>query len=151
MKYKTILSKRNYKAGYVVIKGIVDGSAWEMDDYEMNHAETPDGHYIGPSKFAYRLCKTWGIKPELMTPTSNVCSIGFCEKDQKWFGWSHRAMFGFDIGAVAEQGDIVTQSGWTDEYLALHPEADDRLPVGYTATNLDEAKTMAIAFASSVS
>lgn len=151
MNYKTELSRRNFKAGYVIVKGIVDGSEFGMDDYEMSHAETPEGHYIGQSKDAHYLCKKRGIKPELRTPTSKTCSIGFCEKDQKWFGWSHRAICGFGIGDIVEEGDCAATSGWTDDYLAEHPEADVSLPVGFKAKTLDDAKRMAIAFAESVS
>jgi len=30
--------------------------------------------------------------------TKTVGSTGFSEKDQKWYGWSHRAIFGFKVG-----------------------------------------------------
>ncbi len=151
MKYKKELSRRNYKAGYVLVKGIVDGDEWGMDDYEMTHAETPSGDYIGNSKDAHFLCKTKGIRPEKRTPKSNVCSIGFCEGEQKWFGWSHRAIFGFGVGDVVKDGDCCATSGWTEEYLAEHPEEDVSLPIGFKAANLDDAKRMAVAFAESVS
>jgi hypothetical protein len=39
-----------------------------------------------------------GIKPELADTDHSVCSIGFCERDQKWYGWSHRGICGFGIG-----------------------------------------------------
>ena len=54
---------------------------------------------------------------------------------------------GYDVVA---DGDLTTSSGYVDEYIAEHPEADLSLPVGYTATNLDKAKRMAIAFADAV-
>lgn len=34
-----------------------------------------------------------------------VCCIGFNPKEQKWYGWSHRAMFGFGIGSKCSKGD----------------------------------------------
>jgi hypothetical protein len=71
----------------------------------MKSAYTPDGAYLGDSVWAYRLCKVRGIKPELRTPHSNVCSIGFCEREQKWYGWSHRAMWGFGVGDSVKKGD----------------------------------------------
>ena len=46
---------------------------------------------------------------------------------------------------------ICASPGWTEEYLAEHPEADTSLPVGFKAKNLNGAKRMAIAFAESVS
>ena len=36
---------------------------------------------------------------------SPTCSIGWSEKDQKWYGWSHRAIFGFTIGSKVKKGD----------------------------------------------
>lgn len=36
------------------------------------------------------------VKKYGLTQVSN--STGFSEKDQKWYGWSHRAICGFKIG-----------------------------------------------------
>lgn len=105
MKYKTEISRRNYKAGYVVIKGIQDGKEYDMEDFEMSHAETPAGDYIGNSKDAYRICKKMGIRPETRTDQSRTCSIGWCDKEQKWYGWSHRAIYGFGVGSEVKPGD----------------------------------------------
>lgn len=117
----------------------------------MKSAYTPEGWYIGNPKNAHYLVKKRGIKPELINPEANVCSIGFCEKEQKWFGWSHRAIYGFGIGNEVKEGDCCATSGWTDEYLAEHPEEDTSLPVGFTAHDLEDAKRMAVAFAEGVS
>ena len=32
-------------------------------------------------------------------------SLGFSEKEQKWYGWSHRAIYGFGIGSKTTKGD----------------------------------------------
>ena len=82
---------------------------------------------------------------------SNVACIGFSSSEQKWYGWSHRAIYGFGIGYIAKEGDSCTTSGWTDEYLEEHPEADLRVPVGFEVKTLADAKRCAIAFAESVS
>ena len=47
------------------------------------------GHYIGTAKNAYFLCHQMAIKPEVYRDENNTCSIGFCKKEQKWYGWSH--------------------------------------------------------------
>jgi len=114
-------------------------------------AYTPEGYYIGDKRTAYFLCSKKGIKPELIDPSHKVCSIGFCPSEQKWYGWSHRAIFGFGIGDVVKEGDCTTTSGWIDEYLEEHPEKDLSLPVGFEAKTLEDCKRMAIAFADSVS
>ena len=42
-----------------------------------------------------------------LTQVSNC--VGFCEKDQKWYGWSHRAVVGFKLG------DKVFETGFGDD------------------------------------
>jgi len=116
----------------------------------MKSAYNSVGDYIGRSKNAYRLCNKRGIRPEKANPDDSVCSIGFCEKEQKWYGWSHRAIYGFGIGSIAKEGDCVTTPGSIDEYIEGHPEADFTVPVGFEAKTLGDAKRMAIAFADSV-
>lgn len=37
--------------------------------------------------------------------TGKPCNIGFCEKEQKWYGWSHRAICGFGVGSKISKGD----------------------------------------------
>ena len=88
----------------------------EMATVEMPYDEavTLDGLYIGSPENAKYICDERGIKPELASPNNRVCSIGFCEKEQKWFGWSHRAIYGFGIGSTIKKGD----SG----YIADTPE-----------------------------
>ena len=31
--------------------------------------------------------------------------VGFSPKDNKWYGWSHRAIYGFEIGSTCERGN----------------------------------------------
>ena len=60
-------------------------------------------------------------------------SIGFSEKEQKWYGWSHRAIYGFGIGSKVKKGDC----GYKGK--------------AWTAKTLDDAKQMAKDFADAVS
>lgn len=151
-----VLSVRHYRAGmlggYNVEERLVSGVPYGNPDFKMKVALTVTaGDYIGNPKFAYRLCKSRGIIPEKASPDHNVCSIGFCPTNNKWYGWSHRAIYGFGIGDVVKEGDCTASSGFTDEYLQEHPEEGKALPIGFTAQTLDDAKKMAIAFAESVS
>ena len=148
---KKVLKIRRYKVGYEVRTELIDGSDSGGDDFEMKSAYTPSGDYIGTSVWAYRLCKKRSIKPKKAKASHNVCSIGFCEKEQKWYGWSHRAICGFGVGDVVKEGDCCASSGWTDEYLEQHPEEDKSLPVGFRAETSMDAWRMAVAFAASVS
>ena len=168
---KVVLSTRKYKAGYEVreelcrtefeavpLSGEVDEGMQELidcintpPDVIVKSAYTPSGDYIGNSRDARYLIVKRGIRPEKRTPTSRVCSIGWCEKEQKWYGWSHRAIFGFGVGDVVKEGDCTASSGYTDAYLEKHPEDDTSLRVGFVAKDLVDAKIMAMAFAESVS
>ncbi len=95
---------RRYKAGYEIRDELVDDSEYGGTGFVMKSAYNPSGDYIGESKWGYRLCKKFGIAPEKITADSNICSIGFCEKEQKWYGWSHRALFGFGVGSECKKG-----------------------------------------------
>lgn len=102
---KKVLKVRRYKAGYEIREELRDGSDWGVEDFTIKAAYTSSGDYIGNPKRAYWLCKKCGIAPEKISSDSNICSIGFCEKDQKWAGWSHRAMYMFGIGSKTKKGD----------------------------------------------
>ncbi len=101
-------------------------------------AYTVDDKFIGTPDELEMFTKK-GIVPELASPDHSVCSIGFNEKEQKWYGWSHRARYGFGIGDKVEEGDCCNTAS-----------PDVALPVGFVAKTLDDAKKMAIAFAESV-
>ncbi|MEM6493024.1 MAG: hypothetical protein AAF650_01470 [Pseudomonadota bacterium] len=93
------------------------------------------GDYIGNSETAKWLCDQRGIAPELISPSHSVCSIGFCDEEQKWYGWSHRAIFGFGIGSIVSKGDcayvpdnpeelIEEHANWLDGRNAEHRRAE---------------------------
>lgn len=145
VKSKRIYKKRGYVSAKVFWGGVEMHSAYSW----------PDLYYIGNSVNAYRLWKKFGIiefypaskyeqiKPlskkektknmlvtgsELPLKNSPVCSIGWSERDKKWYGWSHRAIYGFTVGSKVEKGDCgYMPSGkqdtideaisfWSDEY-----------------------------------
>lgn len=145
---KTTLSSTQDPRGFEVRLERIELPENPAVDIESTY--TPEGWYIGDLDTAVKLTDL-GIKPELSRPNNQVCSIGFCDRSQKWYGWSHRAICGFGIGDVAEVGDAVTESGWIEEYLEEHPELDTKLPVGFVAHTLEDCRKMAIAFADSVS
>lgn len=144
-----VLWRRHFKAGYELRGQLVTNGGEQP--IVLTSAYNPQGDYIGTARDAHYLCVKRGIAPILRTPHSNTCSIGFCSRDGKWYGWSHRAIFGFKPGDQVREGDCANESGWTDDYLKDHPDADVSLPVGFTAVNFEDAKMMAEAFAESVS
>jgi hypothetical protein len=59
--------------------------------------------------------------------------LGFSEKEQKWYGWSHRAIYGFGVGTKIKKGDVVYDGK------------------EYTIKNLKQAKEVAKKFSNEVS
>lgn len=149
-----VVKRRKYKVGYQVFDLKVP-----MEDYggegflNMKRAYTHDGYYIGRPKEAYFFYRKRGLvdlqpsinrltySPQEDNDRQRVVSIGFHPQEQKWYGWSHRAICGFQIG------DKLFDEWWdkaTDQTLfTQHGEQ--------TITNLDEAKLAASRFAHSVS
>ncbi len=149
-----LLKVRKYKVGYYakVEEFSGDDATWENGKTTViTSAYTPDGLYIGTTRLANMLYKHYGIEPELRQPNHSVCTIGFSERNRQWYGWSHKAFCGFQIGDEVVSGDITNQTGWTEKYLKKHPEADKSLPMGFKAKTLEDCKLMAIAFADTVS
>jgi hypothetical protein len=77
------------------------------------HGDTPredyvskvDGSYVGLVGFSEKekdsIIQFW-IDHEvtlLQGAGCKVARIGFSEREQKWYGWSHRAIFGFGVGS----------------------------------------------------
>lgn len=44
--------------------------------------------------------------------------LGFNPKEQKWYGWSHRAIYGFGIGSKVKQGDAGYSPSNESEFLS---------------------------------
>ncbi len=152
MTVREIRKRRNYKVGYYTQEEFFDGSDYGSDGFWTRLAYTPGGQYLGDKQMAHFLCAKKGIDTfEKRTSTSTICSIGFNSEEQRWYGWSHRAIGGYGIGDVVGEDDGAMQSGWTEEHLAEHPEEDTSLPVGFVVETLEDAKKAAKAFAESVS
>lgn len=127
-----VFSTRTYKAGYVVRDELVQVIGNDPTNKETTlrakRAYTLNGEYIGESTWAKKLYRDMGITPQYYAKNKNICSIGFCEKEQKWYGWSHRALYGFGIGSEVVKGDCA-----------------------YCATNLQEEIESAVRFWEDVS
>lgn len=123
----------------------------ELPDFNY-YVSNVDGGYIGTDRDYEFFVRDKGlILIQKTEPTDNTCSIGYQPEENKWYGWSHRAIQGFTIGDVVEEGDLTSTSGFVEEYRVQHPDEDKSLPVGYKAQDLNGAKRMAIAFAQAVS
>jgi hypothetical protein len=79
--------------------------------------------------------KDWmGIEGKPLGKDSTVHSYGKAEADGKWYGWSHRAIYGFGVGDVVKPDTIGNSTGKE-----------------FTIKTDDQAKEVAIAFAKDVS
>lgn len=78
-----------------------------------------------------------GIVPEKIDSTHSVESIGWSEKESRYYGWSHRAIYGFKIGDKSGPGKVGYQTlkdkGWPT-----------------VAKTKEDCKKMAIAFAEEI-
>lgn len=121
-----------------------------MSDW-VNYVSSYDYGYIGTEE-TYDFLRAKGIiMIQKAEPQDNTASIGYSPIENKWYGWSHRAMYGFTIGDVVKKGDLTATSGLIEEYRIQHPDEDMSLPVGFKAETMKDAKRMAIAFANAVS
>jgi len=106
MKSEILFIQRCPAHGYMIKTELVENPDPSGDPLKMRNAYNLSGAYIGDRKTAELLCEERGIIPETISSDHSVCSIGFCEKEQKWYGWSHRAIFGFGIGSSVKRGDL---------------------------------------------
>ena len=172
-----------YKSGkfYDVVTEMVPKDEYgSPEDMPITYALSKSGGYIGDSKTAYRLVHKFGIE-HFENPDCKTCCVGYSPKSKKWYGWSHRAIYGFKVGSTVKKGSCAYEPSNKEEFVesiktfwgntgkekfeivengvnviteALsHIEAYP-LKWGrgeWTATTSQEAKEMAKAFASSVS
>lgn len=124
------------------------GNDWSMTSCYSKQ----DGSYIGEPDDAWAYLFNLGIETFYKAePNDKVASIGFNPVEEKWYGWSHRALYGFGIGHITEEGNCETTSGYIEEYIKEHPEELDKLiPAGFKCETLNDCKKVAIAFANSV-
>lgn len=75
-----------------------------------------------------------GITEEIQSVEGDVAQIGYSPSENKWYGWSHRAVFGFTIGSECKKGHIhyfpnnevdwieAEIQFWSDEYKKVTTE-----------------------------
>lgn len=80
-----------------------------------------------------------GIVGQKADSNHSVHSIGYSEKEGKWYGWSHRAIVGFGIG------DKIFEPDFGDDKTPFVKHGKE------TIKNMEDAKKSAIAFARYVS
>ena len=97
-----VLFEKRFRVGFMIRHEIIDDREWGGNgNLLMKSAFNEVGDYIGDTRMAHRLCVKMGIRPERRGATSNCCTIGMSEHDGKWYGWSHRAICGFQTKRAA--------------------------------------------------
>lgn len=98
-----------------------------------------DVSYIGIRKDA-EWFEEKGINP-IALPGNQTATIGFCEKEQKWYAWSHRAMFGFGLGHTVSKGDIgfcpSNMEDWIQERVNFWRDEDNKDSFRYFVIGVD--------------
>ncbi len=74
------------------------------ETYTVESILNKGGDYAGAADSARRFFDKHAIAPEMRTENSGVCTIGWSERDQKYYGWSHRAFHGYAIGDRSSDG-----------------------------------------------
>jgi hypothetical protein len=156
----TEIGNREIFDGYSVARELVTYYGKDdrlLEQFEMKSAFADSGCYLGDSEIAKLIVVKFGIVPESRSGKSegDVCNIGWCEKEQKWYGWSHRAMYGFGIGTKVKKGDVgflpateadVPKDEYADWVLAGKPLGRGE----WEAKTLEDAKEMACQFAKDI-
>ena len=150
---KTVKTLR-YALGYEVRTEIIDNIGYMGRPFKKNRnksgrfmtmrsAYTPKGDYLGDPRHARYIFKRGITRCEKTKPDHCVCSIGFNPTEQKWYGWSHRAICGFG------KGDRIYNERWKKQRAdgkTPHVKHGDRV-----IKTMAHAKLAASRFACSVS
>ncbi len=113
MKVKDYLNKVAYISDMKIFDEICKVYKSKFDDSYMTH--------VG-MEYTIKHLATFEITEEL------THGVGFSLKDGKWYGWSHRAIYGFKVGSACNKGDCHYKGSdlkeqedaaigfWTDEH-----------------------------------
>jgi hypothetical protein len=98
------------------ISKIVDTTGVGLEEAPQSYVSKIDGSYLtfvgleNNLKFLLKHGITENIQNWNNTK-GNSANIGFNPIEQKWYGWSHRAIFGFGIGSECKKGNCGYSAG----------------------------------------
>ena len=85
---------------------------------------TKDGEYYVTlegmeDKSVIDMLRQFGITEQVQSTwgKGKPINIGFNPIEQKWYGWSHRAVYGFGVGSKCERGDCHYKPKDEDDFL----------------------------------
>lgn len=104
---------------YLNTVGYITDSCLPHDDGQIYQSREDDSYITrvgmeddGTLKFL----KDHGVG-RLQSNHGQVACMGFSSKEQKWYGWSHRAIYGFGIGSEVKKGDCAYTPVNKDDHL----------------------------------
>jgi hypothetical protein len=118
------------------ISDIVDTTKEGLEDAPQSYISKIDGSYltfVGLENNLNYLLKN-GITEQIQNWNNikgNSANIGFNPTEQKWYGWSHRAIFGFGIDSECKKGSCGYSAGNKEDF------AEENLR-WYGDTDMDE-------------
>lgn len=128
------------------LKEFAESVAYEKEyrlfpkDKEISHGvfSKLDDSYIGEDLSCLKEFLRHGVIEQFQARKKGgtATQLAFNPTEQKWYGWSHRAISGFGIGYVVKKN---------------HSVACKKFPVGFKAKTLADCKELAKRFADSVS
>ncbi len=86
---------------YLVRVAYVAPSDIEGDDWKV-YKSTFDGSYI--TRIGMEDSIKFLADKEITEQLTH--GVGYSPKNKKWYGWSHRAVHGFEMGSICKKGDI---------------------------------------------
>jgi hypothetical protein len=103
------------------ISNVVDTTKEGLEDAPQSYVSKIDGSYltfVGLENHLKYLLEN-GITEQIQNwnnEKGNSSNIGFNPTEQKWYGWSHRALFGFGIGSECKQGNCSFKAGTKEDF-----------------------------------
>ena len=106
---------------YLKTVAIVVPSDIEGDKNGQHWVSKVDGSYVDrvgiEDEGISPALRKYGISDLQSSNNYKVASIGWCEKEQKWYGWSHRSIYGFGIGSEVASGDCAYKAKDEEDFL----------------------------------
>jgi|TARA_R110000782_G_scaffold201763_1_gene290387 hypothetical protein len=129
---------------------VVGGSDIPDDDGKIYYSKL-DGSYItrvgleDPFKFYLKFGFTQGVQSAHEdSDRVGTASLAFNPEEQKWYGWSHRAVFGFGIGSECKKGhsgfSSATKEDFAESMLKWYGDTDmdDSYKINATVKEIEQ-------------
>jgi hypothetical protein len=90
------------------------------DEFYDVYVSKEDGGYlthVGMEDHVLFLAKRNLTHPQRRSEMGRTCSVGFDAQKKEWYGWSHRAIYGFGVGSKVKKGDCAYVPKDAEDFL----------------------------------